>query len=132
MISPRRFIVLSLAAWCALAPATAGAQGDPAADVQLIEARRLLLDELALAPTWIADVVLPRANEERLTGWMRAHLRLTWCACADLRERLPEVVEALGPGLDPEHEPARSALARFVAAAGDRGDRVVAAPFRRP
>lgn len=92
----------------------------------------LLLDELALAPTWAADVVLPRADEDRLTAWMRAHLRLSWCACDDRRERLPEVVAALGPGLDPDREPARSALARYVAAAGERGERVIGVPFRRP
>ncbi len=34
----------------------------------------LLLDELALAPTWAADVVLPTADEERLTTWLRARL----------------------------------------------------------
>lgn len=92
----------------------------------------LLLDELELAPTWAADVVLPRADEDRLTAWMRAHLRLTWCACADRRERLPALVSALAPGLDADAEPARSALERYVAAAGERGERADGEPFRRP
>jgi hypothetical protein len=92
----------------------------------------LLLDELGLAPTWAADVILPRADEERLTTWMRTHLRLSWCGCEDRRERLPSVVAELGPGLDPDHEPALSATARYVAAAGERGERVVGVPFRRP
>jgi hypothetical protein len=92
----------------------------------------LLLDDLGLAPTWAAEVVLPRADEERLTAWMRAHLRLSWCECADRAERLPALAAALGPGLDPDQEPARSAIARYVVAAGEKGERVIGVPFRRP
>ena len=95
----------------------------------------LLLGELDLAPTWAADVVLPRADEERLTAWMRAHLTLTCWAHADRHaavDLLPGVVDALDPGLRADTEPARSALARYTAAAGERTARVVGVPFRRP
>lgn len=99
----------------------------------------LLLDELALRPVWAAEVVLPRADEDRLTGWMRAHLRLGWCALQktqhadrERRELLGPVTEALGPALREDGEPARSAQARFVEAAGEKPERVVGVPFRRP
>ena len=95
----------------------------------------LLLDELALGPTWAAEVVLPRADEERLTAWMRGHLTLTCWPHADRHaaaDLLPAVVDTLGPGLRADAEPARSALARYTAAAGEKTVRVVGVPFRRP
>jgi hypothetical protein len=93
----------------------------------------LLLDELDLAPAWAAEVVLPRADEERLTAWMRAHLRLSWTARDDRREVLPGVVAKMAPALDPVREPGRSALQRYLDAAGPRPDRVVGGPpFQRP
>jgi hypothetical protein len=93
----------------------------------------LLLDELDLAPTWAAEVVLPRADEDRLTAWMRAHLRLSWTAREDRREVLPGVVAAMAPALDPTREPGRSALERYLEAAGRRPERVAGGPpFKRP
>jgi hypothetical protein len=93
----------------------------------------LLLDELDLAPTWAAEVVLPRADEDRLTAWMRAHLRLSWTAREDRREVLPGVVAAMVPALDPTREPGRSARERYLEAAGKRPERVVGGPpFKRP
>lgn len=95
----------------------------------------LLLDELALAPTWAADVVLPRADEERLTAWMRERLTLTWWPHADRHaaaDLLPGVVDVLDPGLRADTGPGRAALARYVAAAGDKVPSVPGVPFRRP
>lgn len=93
----------------------------------------LLLDELELAPAWAAEVVLPRADEERLTAWMREHLRLSWTAREDRRELLPGVVAAMRPALDPAREPGRSALERYLDAAGERPVRAVGGPpFKRP
>ena len=92
----------------------------------------LLLDDLDLTPVHAADVVLPRADEDRLTDWMRAHLRLTWWVGDERRELLDGVVDALDPGLRADTDPGRAALARFVAAAGEKTVRVVGVPYRRP
>ncbi|PVY96327.1 GIY-YIG nuclease family protein [Actinomycetospora cinnamomea] len=92
----------------------------------------LLLDDLDLAPTWAADVVLPRADEDRLTAWMRAHLRLSAVLHEDRRVLLGPVRDALAPGLREDRDPALSACARFTAAAGERPVRDPSVPFRRP
>ena len=92
----------------------------------------LLLDELALAPTWAADVILPRADEDRLTGWMREHLRLTWCAHDTPAAVLDGLVDALGPATTTEPDVAAAAEARFVAAAGEKTAPEPGVPFRRP
>jgi hypothetical protein len=91
----------------------------------------LLLDELALAPTWAADVVLPKADEERLTAWLRARLALTWVPDDDREVHRTAVAALLGPvGLDAPA--AHGAEQRYVAAAGDKAPREVGVPFRRP
>lgn len=91
----------------------------------------LLLDELGLAPTWAADVVLPRADEERLTAWMTEHLRLTWCPTAERTASAEPARAALGaPGTD--DDAARDAEARYVAAAGEKVAPPPGVPFRRP
>jgi hypothetical protein len=92
----------------------------------------LLLDDLGLAPTWAAEVILPRADEDRLTEWMREHLRLTVTVREDRKLLLGPVRDAMDPGLREDREPARSALARFDAAAGERPVRDPSVPFRRP
>jgi hypothetical protein len=92
----------------------------------------LLLEELELAPTWAADVVLPRADEERLTAWMRMHLRLTAVVHPDRKLLLGPVRDALAPGLREDGEPARAARERFAAAGGPRPVRDPSVPFRRP
>lgn len=92
----------------------------------------LLLEDLSLTPTWAADVILPRADEERLTAWMRRHLLLTWCAHDDREDVVAGVIDALGPGTSVAAEVARDAEARFAAAAGEKTVRVVGVPFRRP
>jgi hypothetical protein len=91
----------------------------------------LLLEELALAPTWAADVVLPKADEERLTAWLRARLALTWVPDDDREAHRSAVAALLGPaGL--ESAGAHEAEQRYVAAAGEKAPREVGAPFRRP
>jgi hypothetical protein len=91
----------------------------------------LLLDELALAPAWAADVVLPKADEERLTAWLRARLALTWVPDDGREAHRAGVAALLGPvGL--ETPAAHEAEQRYVAAAGQKTRREVGVPFRRP
>lgn len=91
----------------------------------------LLLEELELAPTWAADVILPKADESRLTAWMTERLLLTWVADDDRAALLPAVARQLGgTGLD--STAAHEAEARFSAAAGEKTPREVGVPFRRP
>jgi hypothetical protein len=91
----------------------------------------LLLEELGLAPTWAADVVLPTADEERLTGWLRARLALTWVPDDGREEHRDAVAGLVGPaGLG--SPAAREAEQRYVAAAGEKAPRPVGVPFRRP
>ena len=91
----------------------------------------LLLEELGLAPTWAADVVLPTADEERLTTWLRARLALTWVADDDREEHRPAVAALVGSaGLG--SPAADEAEQRYVAAAGEKAPRPVGVPFRRP
>ena len=92
----------------------------------------LLLDELALAPTWAADVVLTRADEDRLTTWMREHLRLSAVRHPDRKLLLGPVRDAMAPGLREDGDRARAARERFAAAGGPRPDRDPSVPFRRP
>ncbi|NMO93946.1 GIY-YIG nuclease family protein [Actinomycetospora sp. TBRC 11914] len=91
----------------------------------------LLLAELALAPTWAADVVLPKADEERLTAWLRARLALTWVPDDGREAHRARVAALLGPvGLDSPG--AHEAEQRYVVAAGEKAPREVGVPFRRP
>lgn len=92
----------------------------------------LLLEDLDLAPTWAADVLLPRADEDRLTAWMRAHLRLTAVVHPDRKVLLGPVRDAMAPELREDSEHARAARERFAAAAGPRPVRDPSVPFRRP
>ena len=91
----------------------------------------LLLDGLALAPTWAADVVLPTADEERLTTWLRARLVLTWVADDD-RDGHREAVAGLVGRAGLDTPAAQEAEQRYVAAAGTKAPRPVGVPFRRP
>jgi hypothetical protein len=91
----------------------------------------LLLGELGLAPTWAADVILPKADEERLTAWLRARLALTWVPDDERVAHREAVAALLGPaGLD--SSAAHEAEQRYVAAAGEKAPRPVGVPFRRP
>jgi hypothetical protein len=91
----------------------------------------LLLEELALAPTWAADVVLPTADEERLTVWLRARLALTWVPDDERDVHRDAVAGLVGPAALGSL-PAREAEQRYVAAAGEKAPRPVGVPFRRP
>jgi hypothetical protein len=58
--------------------------------------------------TWTDRVVLVAEDEERLTRWMYAHLRLTWAQDAEPATIEAELVRRLHPplnvyGVDPEH-----------------------------
>ncbi len=91
----------------------------------------LLAEELALAPTWAADVILPKADEERLTAWLRARLALTWVPDDERVAHREAVAALLGPaGLD--SPAAHEAEQRYVASAGEKVPREAGVPFRRP
>jgi hypothetical protein len=58
--------------------------------------------------TWTDRVVLVPEDEKRLTGWMHAHLRLTWAGDPEPATVEAELVRRLHPplnvhGVDPEH-----------------------------
>ena len=91
----------------------------------------LLLEELALAPTWAGDVVLPKADEERLSAWLRARLSLTWVPDDEREAHRTAVAALLGPaGVD--SPAAHEAEQAYVAAAGEKTPRRAGVPFRRP
>ncbi len=91
----------------------------------------LLLDELALAPTWAAEVVLPRADEERLSAWMRERLLLTALLDDGAADLVGPVAARLGETALASEAAAR-AEERFVAAAGAKPVRPAGEVFRRP
>ena len=91
----------------------------------------LLLDELALAPTWAAEVILPKADESRLTDWLAERLALTWVP-DDERAAHREAVAGLLGAAGLESAAAREAEERYTAAAGERAPREVGVPYRRP
>jgi hypothetical protein len=91
----------------------------------------LLLEELDLAPTWAAEVILPKADESRLTAWMAERLLLTWVPDDD-REAHRAAVSGLLGGTGLDSAAAHEAEARYVAAAGEKTPREVGVPFRRP
>ncbi|NYD38001.1 hypothetical protein [Actinomycetospora corticicola] len=91
----------------------------------------LQLDELALAPTWAAEVVLPKADEERLSAWMRERLLLTVLPDDGAADLLGPVAVRLGETALAS-EAAAGAEERFVAAAGAKPVRPVGEVFRRP
>jgi len=67
----------------------------------------LLLSE-GYRTTWTDRVVLVSEDEERLTAWMHAHLRLTWAEDREPATVEAELVRRLHPplnvhGVDPEH-----------------------------
>ncbi|GLZ51066.1 hypothetical protein [Actinomycetospora sp. NBRC 106378] len=91
----------------------------------------LLLDDLSLAPTWAADVVLPKADEERLTGWMRERVLLTALPDDDAADLVGPVAARLGETAMASEAAAR-AEERFVAAPGAKPVRPAGEVFRRP
>jgi hypothetical protein len=63
----------------------------------------LLLATEGYQTRWTTRVVLIDADEARLTAWMFAHLRLTWCQHATPAEVEPEIIATLGPPLNLDH-----------------------------
>ncbi|WP_018330666.1 GIY-YIG nuclease family protein [Actinomycetospora chiangmaiensis] len=91
----------------------------------------LLLEELSLAPTWAAEVVLPKADEERLTAWMHQRMLLTALPDDRSADLLGPVAARLGESAMASDTAGR-AEERFVAAAGDKPVRPAGEVFRRP
>ncbi|MEJ2869845.1 GIY-YIG nuclease family protein [Actinomycetospora sp. OC33-EN08] len=91
----------------------------------------LLLDDLGLAPTWAAEVVLAKADEERLTDWMRERLLLTALPDDGAAELVGPVVQRLG-ATALSSDAAVDAEQRFLAAAGEKPVRPAGEVFRRP
>lgn len=63
----------------------------------------LLLTEQGYRTERTDRVVLIAEDEERLTDWMRAHLRLTWCEHATARAVEPAVIGRWAPPLNIDH-----------------------------
>ena len=63
----------------------------------------LLLDEQGYRTRRTDRVVLVDEDEVRLTDWMRAHLRVSWCKHPAPREVEAEVIRTLRPPLNVEH-----------------------------
>jgi hypothetical protein len=86
----------------------------------------LLLDDEAFRTRWTDRVVLVDEDEVRLTAWMKANLRVSWCEYPSPRHVEPLVIDDLAPPLNVEHAsgPARevikAARRRYHASAGPR------------
>ena len=86
----------------------------------------LLLDDEAFRTRWTDRVVLVDEDEVRLTAWMEANLRVSWCEYPSPRDVEPLVIDNLAPPLNVEHAsgPARevikAARRRYYASAGPR------------
>jgi hypothetical protein len=63
----------------------------------------LLLDAEGYRTRWTDRVVLVDEDELRLTEWMSAHLRVSWCRHPEPRAVEPDVVRALRPPLNIDH-----------------------------
>lgn len=63
----------------------------------------LLLESEGYSTRWTDRVVLVEADERRLTAWMQAHLRLTWCERPTPEVVEPGIITTLGPPLNVDH-----------------------------
>ncbi|PVZ15011.1 GIY-YIG nuclease family protein [Actinomycetospora cinnamomea] len=72
----------------------------------------LLLDEEGYRTRWTDRVVLVDEDEARLTTWMGANLRVSWCTHTEPRQVEGDVIRALGPPLNVDHAsgPSRAAV----------------------
>jgi len=72
----------------------------------------LLLDEQGFRTRWTDRVVLVDEDELRLTSWMTAHLRISWCEHPAPRDVEAAVIERLAPPLNVDHAsgPTRDAI----------------------
>jgi hypothetical protein len=57
----------------------------------------LLLEDEALRTRWTDRVVLVDEDEVRLTAWMEANLRVSWCEHPSPRDVEPLVIDNLAP-----------------------------------
>jgi hypothetical protein len=85
----------------------------------------LLLEEERYRTRWTDRVVLVDADETRLTAWMTAHLRVSWCPHPAPRDVEEAVIRRLHPPLNVEHA---SGPARDVVVAARRRYRESAGP----
>ncbi|WP_328421699.1 GIY-YIG nuclease family protein [Micromonospora sp. NBC_00389] len=90
----------------------------------------LLLPTEHYQTTWTDRVILVPEDEQRLTAWMRIHLRLTWFACEQPRQHERTLITVLRPPLNvegAEHGDAcdmvKAAKAAYAASAGPRHTR---------
>jgi len=88
----------------------------------------LLLTSEGYTTRWTADRVVPiDADEDRLSAWMREHLRVTWAEHPEPKEVEAAVINELGPPLNQDHNQAHplhsmiaAARAAYRASAGPR------------
>lgn len=86
----------------------------------------LLLDEEGFRTRWTDRVVLVDEDEARLTEWMTANLRVSWCTHPEPRQVEREVIRALRPPLNVGHasgpfcDAVKAARKRYYGSAGPR------------
>lgn len=87
----------------------------------------LLLPTERYRTTWTDRVVLVPEDEDRLTAWMRANLRLTWFACEQPRQHETALITSLRPPLNVDgarpgevRDLVKAAKAAYAASAGPR------------
>jgi hypothetical protein len=86
----------------------------------------LVLDDEAFRTRWTDRVVLVSEHEVRLTSWMEANLRVSWCRHPAPGEVEARIIEELAPPLNVDHasgaarETIKAARARYRASAGPR------------
>ncbi|MCF6509817.1 hypothetical protein E9549_20845 [Blastococcus sp. MG754426] len=77
----------------------------------------LLMPSEGYTTRWTTDRVVPiDADEERLSGWMREHLRVTWVEHPDPKDVEAAVINDLGPPLNQDHNKAHPLYATIAAA----------------
>lgn len=85
-----------------------------------------LLDDEQYRTRWTDRVVLVDDDERRLTGWMIAHLLVTWCEYATPRDVEQAIIQSLRPSLNvqyafgPARELVQAARQHYRASAGPR------------
>lgn len=87
----------------------------------------LLLPTERYQTTWTDRVILVPEDEQRLTAWMQANLRLTWFACEEPRQHETRLITILRPPLNVEgaeqsavRNLVKAAKAAYAASAGPR------------
>lgn len=86
----------------------------------------LLLDEQGYRTRWTDRVLLVDEDETRLTEWMGAHLRVSWCEHPTPREVEGDIIRALHPPLNVDHasgpgvDIVKTARRRYFDSAGPR------------